>query len=310
MTSPLVAITGPTASGKSGLAIDLAREFGGEIMNCDAMQVYRHFDIGTAKLPNEQRGGIPHHLIDVVEGSKGFTAGDYQRLGRVVLQEIRERGNVPFVVGGTGFYLRALLDGLSPAPGQNAELRRNLLAREQRRHGTLARILRRWDPAAARRIAARDVPKLIRAIEICILSSHSPSNPPPRERLQGFRVMKLGLFPPRPELYDRINERCVQMMEGGLIEEIEGILRWGIPRDAKALGALGYKQGLAVLEGRMSRKDALNVMQQDTRRYAKRQVTWFRHEPGMTALDGFGWDPAVLEQARAQIRSWLLTKEG
>jgi tRNA dimethylallyltransferase len=305
VNSPLIAITGPTGSGKSALAVRLAREFGGEIINCDAMQVYRHFDIGTAKLPTEERSGVPHHLIDVVEGSKGFTAGDYQRLGRSALKQITDRGNLPLVVGGTGFYLRALLDGLSPAPGQDAGLRRKLMAREQRRPGLLARMLRRLDAAAAGRIAARDIPKLIRAIEICVLASHTPSSPPPREGLQGFRVLKLGLFPPRADLYDRINRRCEQMLTDGLLEEIEQILAFGVPRDAKPFGALGYKQGLAVIEGRMSHEQALDVMQRDTRRYAKRQVTWFRHEPGMVVLNGFGSDAAILEQSRAQVRAWL-----
>jgi tRNA dimethylallyltransferase len=301
VSSPLVAIAGPTASGKSALAVHLAREFGGEIINCDAMQVYRHFDIGTAKLPTGERGGIPHHLIDVVEGSKGFTAGDYQRLGRSVLNEITDRGNLPFVAGGTGFYLRALLDGLSPAPGQDAELRRKLLGREQRRPGSLARILSRLDPAAAARIGTRDLPKLIRAIEICVLASHTPSAPPPRDRLQGFRVLKLGLFPPRAELYARIDQRCEQMLTGGLLQEIEHILAMGVPRDAKPFGALGYKQGLAAIEGRMSREQALDVMQRDTRRYAKRQVTWFRHEAEMVVLEGFGSEAAILERARALV---------
>jgi len=280
MTAPLVAVTGPTASGKSAFALSLAREFGGEIINCDAMQVYRHFDIGTAKLPVEERGGVRHHLIDVVEGSKGFTAGDYQRLGRQALHEITDRGNLPIVAGGTGFYLRALIDGLSPAPGQDADLRRNLLAREHRRPGSLARILKRLDPPAAARIASRDLPKLIRAIEICILAPHRPSTPPPRDRLEGFRVLKLGLFPPRAELYAILDQRCRQMLAGGLLEEIEHILSLG----------------------RMSRDEALSVMQRDTRRYAKRQVTWFRHEPEMIPLNGFGSDPSVLEQARARLR--------
>jgi tRNA dimethylallyltransferase len=302
MTAPLVAVTGPTASGKSAFALSLAREFGGEIINCDAMQVYRHFDIGTAKLPVEERGGVRHHLIDVVEGSKGFTAGDYQRLGRQALHEITDRGNLPIVAGGTGFYLRALIDGLSPAPGQDADLRRNLLAREHRRPGSLARILKRLDPPAAARIASRDLPKLIRAIEICILAPHRSSTPPPRDRLEGFRVLKLGLFPPRAELYAILDQRCRQMLAGGLLEEIEHILSLGVPRDAKPFGALGYKQGLAILEGRMSRDEALSVMQRDTRRYAKRQVTWFRHEPEMIPLNGFGSDPSVLEQARARLR--------
>jgi len=305
MSAPLVGLTGPTASGKSGLAVTLALEFGGEVINCDSMQVYRHFDIGTAKLSNEDRRGIRHHLIDVAEGAESFTAGDYQRVGRRVLGEIRVRGSLPIVAGGTGFYLRALIDGLSHAPGRDEHLRENLLAREKRRPGALGRILRRLDADAAARIHFRDVPKLVRAIEIALRGQHRPSAQPPGDALQGCRVLKLGLFPPRAELYAVLDERCKRMFSEGLLEEIEGILTIGVPRDAKPFGALGYKHGLAVLEGRMSRDEALETMQRDTRRYAKRQVTWFRHEPRMIPLNGFGADPAVLTEARALITRLL-----
>jgi tRNA dimethylallyltransferase len=303
MNAPLVAVTGPTGSGKSALAIALAAELGGEVVNCDALQVYRHFDIGTAKLPVSEQCGIPHHLIDVVEGAEGFTAGDYQRLGRPILRGITQRGHLPIVAGGTGFYLRALLDGLSPAPPRDEDLRRRLLARERRRPGVLSRLLRRRDPVAAARIGPNDLPKLARAIEISLLGPHQPSAQPPRDPLEGYRVLKLGLFPPRSELYAKLDQRCTTMLNGGLLDEIERILASGVPRDAKPFGALGYKQGLAILEGRQSHNDAQAEMQQHTRRYAKRQVTWFRHEPGIVPLAGFGDDPAVIRSA-LELARW------
>jgi tRNA dimethylallyltransferase len=304
MSAPLVALSGPTASGKSCLAVKLALEFGGEVVNCDAMQVYRHFDIGTAKLQTEEQSGIRHHLIDV-EGWQGFTAGDYQRLGRQTLQEITQRECLPIVAGGTGFYLRALLDGLSPAPPRDEQLRQDLLRREEKRPGVLSRIARRLDSASAARIGSRDISKLIRAIEIALRSSHKASEQPPREGLKGFRTLKLGLFPPRDELYAILDRRCEQMMAGGLLEEIEQILAGGVPRDAKPFGALGYKHGLAILDNRMSPEEALETMQRDTRRYAKRQVTWFRHEPEMVPLNGFGWEDGVVAEARASVARLL-----
>ncbi len=299
MTHPLVTVGGPTGSGKSGLAVHLARTFGGEVINCDSLQVFRHFDIGTAKLPWEQRGGIRHHLIDVVEGDEGFTAGEFTAAARSILGEITGRGNLPIVAGGTGFYLRALLDGLSPVPPPSDALRKRLTAREARRPGSLHRILARLDPASGQRIHPRDLAKVTRALEIRIQSRAPASAQPPREPLAGYRVLRLGIFPPRDRLYAMLDRRCEQMLTGGLLDEIERLLAAGISAEAKPFQALGYKEGLAVLQGRMTPAAALEQMQRDTRRYAKRQYTWFRHEPGLTPLVGFGDESAVeLESVR------------
>jgi tRNA dimethylallyltransferase len=302
MSKPLLVIAGPTGSGKSSLAVQLALEFRGEIINCDSLQVYRQFDIGTAKIPFPDRNGIRHHLIDVAEAIQGFTAGDFQRLGREALSEISGRENLPIVAGGTGFYLRALIDGLSPAPFRDQQLRDRLAAREERRPGSLHRVLSRLDPPSAARIHFRDVPKLIRAIEIRIRSASCPSAPPPRDKLQGYRVRKLALFPPRDALYAALDQRCESMLADGLLNEVRGILRSGISREARPFESIGYKEAIAVVDGRMTLEAATEQMKRDTRRYAKRQMTWFRHEPGITVLEGFGDDPAIVGQAR----EWVL----
>lgn len=317
MKAPLVVICGPTGSGKSGLAVEVAlkhaaaldcavtRKCAAEVINCDSLQVYRQFDIGTAKLPESQRHGIPHHLIDVADPAKGFTAGDFATMARQVLTGITGRGALPIVVGGTGFYLRAMIDGLSPGPLRNEELRLRLSAREKRRPGSLHRILGRLDPASARRIHLRDLPKLIRAIEIRILSRRNPSEQPERDRLEGYRVLKIGLFPPREELYRELDSRCAAMFREGLLDEIEAILASGVPRDAKPFQALGYKEGLACVEGSLSADEALDLMQRDTRRYAKRQITWFRHEAGIVPFAGFGWDAAIRAVVLDRVRGFL-----
>lgn len=285
---PLLAVCGPTGSGKSALAIELASRFDGEIINSDSMQVYRGFDVGTAKLPFSERKGIQHHLIDAVEAVKGFTAGDFARSGRAALADITERGKLPIVCGGTGFYLRALIDGLSPAPSRDEPLRASLSEAEGRRRGVLHRWLRRVDPDSATRIHANDLAKVIRALEICIVSKRSASAQQPPDRLEGYNVLKLGLFPARETLYKVLNGRCEEMFDGGLLREIQGLLESGVPRSAKPFESLGYKEGLAFLEGTLSREDALDQMKRDTRRYAKRQITWFRHEPGIQIIEGFG----------------------
>ncbi len=302
---PLVAVCGPTGSGKSALAIQLAHRFNGEIVNCDSVQVYRGFDLGTAKLPLSERKGIRHHLIDVAEPAKGFTAADFVHLGRAALQQISDRGNLPIVCGGTGFYLRALIDGLSPAPSRNEALRARLSESEARRPGVLHRWLRRVDPVSGARIHANDSAKLIRALEIRMLSSRTLSAPEPRKPLEGYQALKIGLFPPREALYAALDARCERMFHGGLIPEISSLLAAGVPAAAKPFESLGYKEGLAFLDGRLAPEAALHRMQRDTRRYAKRQITWFRHEPEILKIEGFGTDPAV-ERTAAQSVACLL----
>ncbi len=302
----LLAIVGPTAAGKSDLALFLAEELNGEIVNCDSVQIYRYFDIGSAKPAPVQRRGIAHHLLDILEPQELFTAGEYIRRAREVLEGIRARGNLPVVVGGAGFYLRALLEGLFPGPARDDRLRERLLRRARTRPGDyLHRLLRRLDPSSAARIHARDTPKLIRAIEVC-LQARRPMSALFREtqgqsQLEGFRPLKIGLNPPRQPLFERINQRAERMFRAGLIEEVREILARGVPPAAKPFESHGYKEALAVLEGRMALEQAIESAQRRTRHYAKRQMTWFRREKDVHWLAGFGDDRATRRDALAIV---------
>lgn len=305
--SPLVVIAGPTGSGKSDLSLRIAEEHRGEIVNCDSMQVYRGFDIGTAKVPPEERRGIPHHLIDIVDAHQIFTAGEYQVLGRKVLKEIADRDGLPVVVGGTGFYLRALLDGLSAGPAANADLRARLSAREQRRPGSVHRLLARLDPDAARIIHVNDVKKTQRALELRLLRNAPRETLPAPDPLTGFRVLKIGLNPPREELIGRLNRRLERMFASGLEDEVRGLLAPGVSPSAKPFESLGYKEALQLIQGELSASDALAAAQRATRQYAKRQMTWFRREPDMHWFAGFGHDPGLQARVLDHLRNRIFT---
>jgi tRNA dimethylallyltransferase len=297
-------VLGPTGSGKSELAIHIALALSGEVVNCDSLQIYRRFDIGTAKLPLAERRGVPHHLIDIVDPAEVFTAGAYAQAARAILSQIAQRGHVPIVVGGTGFYLRALLDGLFPGPTRDQALRDHLARRETRRPASLHRLLSRLDPQAAARIHSNDRPKLIRALEVRLLRGKPISEmfQEGRDPLTGFRPVKIGLSPPRDLLYDRLNARAGRIFRSGLIEEVRAILASGVPADAKPFESLGYKQALDVLQGRLTEQEAIASTQQQTRRYAKRQTTWFRKEHGVHWIEGFGDDPVIQQQILSIIR--------
>lgn len=304
----LVVVLGPTASGKSALAVHLAEQFSGEVVSCDSVAVYRNFDIGTAKPSRADRARIPHHLIDVAEPGEPFTAGEYARQARAALDEISQRGHLPIVVGGTGLYLRALLEGLFPGPQRSDELRERLRSRAAERGSEyLHRLLRRLDPAAAAQIHANDTPKLIRAVEVC-LTARGPMSELWRERgrdpLVGFRILRLGLNPPRDQLYDRINQRAAGMFDDGLVAETRSLLqRFGDAREITPLHSLGYQQALQHLRGELTLAQSIAAAQQGHRNYAKRQMTWFRREPDVTWLAGFGDNPAIREKVRALIES-------
>lgn len=302
----LVALVGPTGSGKSDLALRLASRFGGEVVNCDSVQIYRFFDTGTAKLSEKDRRGIPHHLIDIANPDETFTAGDFARVGRPILKQIADRGNLPIVTGGTGFYLRALIEGLAPGPRRDETLRAGLQTRETRRPGCLHRLLRRIDPSTAARIHANDVPKVIRALEISLASRRPASEvfANGRDALEGFRILKIGLFPDRERLYQRLEARMQAMFAGGLIEETASILARGYSRACKPFESIGYKQALQVIDGQLSPKDALFYASRETRRYAKRQMTWFRQEPGIEVFQGFGDDPAIEARVEDLVRKF------
>jgi len=299
-------VSGPTASGKSELALRIAAAFRGEIVNCDSLQVYRGFDIGTAKLPEADRRGIPHHLIDVLMPEEVFTAGEFARQARCVIDEITRRGNLPVLAGGTGFYLRSLIHGLAPGPQRDEDLRERLALRERRRPGTLHRLLGRFDPPTAARIHRNDVPKTMRALEICLLSRQPASMVLAQDRnaLTGFRVLKLGLFPPREALHDRIEHRTQRMFQEGLVDEVKHLLSSGVSPEAKPFESIGYRQALQVVRGEMTLPQAIIDTALRTRQYAKRQMTWFRKEPEIQILDGFGDAPDVIEKALGLVRTF------
>jgi tRNA dimethylallyltransferase len=303
----LVAVLGPTGSGKTALSLTLAEAFGGEIVNCDSVALYREFEIGTAKPSAAEQARVPHHLFDVVDPTASVTAGEYARQAREVLQEIRSLGHLPIVVGGTGLYLRALLEGLFPGPLREEELRERLRKQATRKPaGYLHRLLDRLDTAAAGQIHPNDTPKLIRAIEVCLLARRPMTEAWEQERtpLQGFRIARLGLNPERSALYDRINQRAQQMWESGLVEETQSLLeKYG--RSAWPLNSLGYRQAAQFLLGEIDREAAVAATQQAHRNYAKRQMTWFRREPEVFWLEGFGDDRQVQRQAVERIRAMV-----
>ena len=294
--APLVVILGPTASGKSALAIQLARRLNGEVLVCDSTQVYRHFDIGTAKVPLAEQEGIAHHLVDLVEPDELFTAGEYRRQALMVLTEVSQRGKLPILTAGTGLYLRALLEGLADAPERSEELRARLRAKAQL-HGAdyLHRTLARLDPENARRIGPRDTQKVIRAIEMRILAGKPVGeiHRAGRDSLEGYDVQKIGLSPPRAALYARIDARTVAMLGDGWLDEVRKLSSSGVPPDAKPYQFIGYPELLAHLLGRLTMEAATKKIQLVTRQFAKRQLTWFRKEPSVHWLPGFGDDPEV-----------------
>jgi tRNA dimethylallyltransferase len=297
---PVIAIVGPTASGKSELALHLAQRFSGEIVNYDSVQIFRYLNIGTAKPGVEERQRVPHHMIDIREPSEVFTAGDYQREARPILEEIRNRGKVPILVGGTGLYLRALTEGLFSGPARSVYWRNRLeMLAERKGRAYLHRLLKRLDPGAASRIAERDKPKVIRALEVRLetgkaLSDHLSESR--REPLMGFQVHFIGLNPAREELYRRIDERVCRMFDAGLAEEVRELLARGIPPSAKPFEAIGYRHVIAHLDSCIPKDDTIRIIQRDTRRYAKRQMTWFRKQSDVCWFDGPGDSEKIKEK--------------
>jgi tRNA dimethylallyltransferase len=300
---PLVVIVGPTAAGKSALAVHLGERFGAEIVNYDSVQLYRGFDIGSGKLRADERRRIPHHLIDVAQPEQIFTAGDYRCAALKALESIRQRQSLPVLVGGTGLYLRALLLGLFEGPPRSQDLRKRLSARAAKDLTYVHRLLRRLDSASAARIHPRDTQKIIRAIEVCIVARQPMSAMLARGRqeLRGFRIVKIGLNPDRAELAERINRRVEQMFAAGLMSETRAALMSSAAPDMKVLGALGYRQACLVLKGEITEAEAVRQTQAATRHYAKRQITWFRREPDVTWFRGFGDSPELQQH----IDAWL-----
>lgn len=301
MAHPLITIVGPTASGKSALALRLAREHEGEIVSCDSQQVYRGLDIGTAKATAVERAEVPHHLIDVVNPDEPFSAAEYARLGRAALADVAARGRLPIVAGGTGLYLRALLEGLFDGPSRDEETRRRLEALAGRfGDARLHRLLSHLDPAAAARIQPRDRVRIVRALEVVKvtgtpLSEHHRETPAP---LEGYRTLVLGLAPDRARLRRVVESRTRRMLQGGLLGEVRALIDRGYATDLRPLQSIGYREAVAVIEGRMTVEDAERAIVTATMRLAKRQMTWFRHQADVT---WFG-DP---DEARAAVLAWL-----
>lgn len=307
---PILVIVGPTAAGKSELALSLANLLGGEVVNFDSMQLYRGFNIGTGKLSAEERRGIPHHLLDIVDPGQVFTAGDYAREAARALAFLREKGSLPILVGGTGLYLRALLSGLFEGPGRSEELRArfNKVAHRRSRE-FLHRMLRRLDPQTGGRIHPRDTQKIIRALEVCVLARRPFSSllANGRAGLLGFHAIKIGLNPGREELNRRIDARVEAMFASGLVDEARALFESNglsspaqFPRQGPFV-SLGYPQAMAASRGELSLEEAIRETQAATRRYAKRQRTWFRSESGVRWFAGFGGHPDIQQE----VIDWL-----
>ena len=301
---PLVVVVGATASGKSALGVRVAERLGGEVVACDSTQLYRGFDIGTAKPTPSERRCIPHHLMDVLGPQEEATAGGYRQSALSVLGGLRQRKLLPVFTAGTGLYLRALLEGLADVPQRSEELRERLRASvEEHPPGHLHRILKRLDPEAAAKIALGDEQKLIRAVEVCILTRKPISvvHRTGRVPLEGWRVLKVGLMPPREKLNERIHARTDAMLEQGWMREVQVLLESGLSEDSKPFDFIGYRELRAVLRDESTLEEARGAIQQATRRYAKRQLTWFRKEPGVRWFSGFGDDAGV----QAAVLEWL-----
>jgi tRNA dimethylallyltransferase len=305
--TPVIAIVGPTASGKSTLGIEVALQLNGEIINCDSVQVYKEIQIATAKVPLEERKGIPHHLIDFISPAINYTAGEWAREAANTIEEIENRGRVPLLVGGTGFYLRALRQPFFVSPPTDESLRRRL-TQIRERHGAehLHRLLKRIDPVAAQQLFPRDWPRVQRAIEVYFQTGKSivdqqPERPEPHESSRRLRI--LALNPPRAELYQRINERTEAHFRAGLVDEVRDLLARGVPALSNALGAHGYRRVVEYLQGSRTLESALEQTKLDVRHYAKRQLTWFRHEDGVEWFHGFGEEKDILRSVLETLAS-------
>lgn len=307
---PLVVIFGATASGKTALSLELARRFGGEILSCDSVAVYRRMELGTAKPSMAERASVPHHLLDLYDPNEVCTAGDYARHGRAVLAELAARQTLPIVAGGTGLYLRALLDGLFAAPPRDEALRELLRARAAKRGAEhLHRTLRRLDERAAELIHANDVSKVVRAIEVSLAARRPMTEQwaQGRDALTGYSVLRIGLAPAREELYGRINERAAAMFRNGLVEETRGLIE-EFGAECRPFTSLGYAQAAEVLRGSMTEAEAIAAAQQGHRNYAKRQRTWFRREAELHPvqwLRGVGDSAAVIAEASTLVEAHL-----
>ncbi|MBK9214143.1 MAG: tRNA (adenosine(37)-N6)-dimethylallyltransferase MiaA [Chloracidobacterium sp.] len=311
MSQRIYAIAGPTCSGKTALAVELALHLGGEVINFDSVQVYQGIKIATAKPNDEEKRGVPHHLIDYVDPRVNYTAADWARDAAAKIVEVESRGTTPILVGGTGFYLRTLRQPLFDSPKTDATLRERL--REiQKRHGAehLHEMLERVDVDAAHRLEPRDFVRVIRALEVFFqtgerISEKQPHRAAPPEFASRIRLFVLN--PPRDELYDKINARTEAHFAAGLVDEVKQLRAAGVRDDTNALGAHAYRRVCEYLRGERDLESAVDQSKQDVRNYAKRQLTWFRREADADWLDGFGADKAVRERLQCLVEAERLS---
>jgi len=312
MTPGVVAILGPTATGKSALALAVAERYHGEIVNCDSTAVFRGFDIGTDKMAEADRRGVPHHLIDIADPTEDYTAARYARDAAVVIRDIRARGRLPILAGGTGFYYRALTRGLFPGPGRDDALRRRLEAIAARRDVTLLhRMLRKVDPASALRIQPRDLKRLVRALEVFFLTgrpltAHFADTVSP---LPDVDVLAVGLRLPAAQISERVTRRVDEQFERGLLDEIRTLLARGVPETARPFGGLVYRQALEHLHGVRDESATRALIAQENRRYARRQLIWFRKEPNLGWFDGPGESASTIDSVHRLIAERLQERE-
>ena len=307
---PLIAVLGPTATGKSSLAIAIAHRVGGEIINCDSTAVYRGFDIGTDKVPPAEQQGIPHHLVDIAEPTDEYTAADYARDASRLVQDMHARGKVPLVVGGTGFYYRALTRGLFPGAGKSDPLRAKL-GRIADRRGVefLWRMVRRVDAESAERIQPRDRKRLVRALEVYFqtgrpLTAHFADT---QSLLAAdVQVTAIALRLEAPQLAVRLARRVDAQLAAGLLAEVESLLARGVPPTARPFGGLVYRQVMEYRAGVRDLAATRDLIVQENRRYARRQLIWFRKEPNLTWFDGPGESPEVQAGVLHCLADWGL----
>jgi tRNA dimethylallyltransferase len=304
----VVAVLGPTATGKSALALAIAERFDGEVINCDSTAVYRGFDIGTDKIAESERRGIRHHLIDIAEPTAEYTAAQFARDAAGVIRDVHARGRLPILAGGTGFYYRALTRGLFPGPGKNAALRARLESIAERRDVTnLHRLLRKVDPESAIRIQPRDLKRLVRALEVYFLTgrpltAHFADTTSP---IADIDVLPIGLRLPAAAIADRVARRVDQQFARGLLDEIRALLARGIPETARPFGGLVYRQALEHLHGVRDEAATRALIAQENRRYARRQLIWFRKEPNLSWFDGPGESSATIADVLRLIDTYV-----
>ena len=308
-SSPVIAIVGPTASGKSTLAIEVALALHGEIINCDSVQVYQDVEVATAKVPPSEQKGVPHHLIGFVPPEHNYTAVEWAAEATAKINEIESRGRVPMLVGGTGFYLRALRKPFFISPKTDVDLRRRINAiRVKRGPEYLHRVLRRIDSTGAEQLHARDWPRVQRAIEVHLQTGASifaqrEERPEPHESSHRLRIFALN--PPRDALYERINQRTEEHFSEGLVDEVKTLLQRGVPPESNALGAHGYRRVVEYLQGRRTLESAVEQTKLDVRHYAKRQLTWFRREEGVEWVEAFGDETDTIIQVLGLLRPYF-----